>query len=651
MLERFENILICDDDELFRRMISDVLRQNGYFVFEASNGLDAKDKLLKNKIDLAIVDIILPDYDGASLAVELREKYPDLAIAVITQKNEARLALSLLRKGVDEYIVKPVSADDLLSVIDSVYRRRLENEEKSRILMESGSYNLQQIYDRIIRLLTFIELDKLYDAIVETLVSVLKVQGAILWIPDRKDKNILRIESYRGLVHTESYPFTFSLTEHPLQNQFFGSKVIEDSELSNGEGAVIGETVDKKRNIILPLVYYKELYGIVKLVEKISGEFLENDIRIASLIAEFSAIAIRNCRYFEFASYSLLREKDSHLYSMAYFIDYAGKEIYRARRYKRPFSVVEIVIDNAEYFRLNMNKDMYENLSKWLVNNISAGLRSSDVISRISESEFLLVMPDTDYMGALSYISRSLNNFRSEQFVNFLDKYIPLSVSMGAASFPANGSDYDSLIYTCSGKIKSIRESIYRRHHLEEMGFYQIMDYLIGSYEDYENYFGDNKEKTSVMFLSVEQSSEQNSHLFFSHKEMEYHIGEVASFIRSVSNEGIWMLFIGKSSSAVASLLSGLVGYKNPNAKMFVVSKMEREGFKFKNINLVEQNNDLWQRYTALFVLSAAGSYGLMLKNEYDRYYGFSTCDEYLIFELFTRFINSNGLQLKEISN
>ncbi|MCX7958438.1 MAG: GAF domain-containing protein, partial [Deltaproteobacteria bacterium] len=257
----------------------------------------------------------------------------------------------------------------------------IENEEKSRLLMESGNYNLQQIYDRIIRLLTFIELDKLYEAIVETLVSVLKVQGAILWVPDKRDKNILRIESYRGLVHTESFPFIFSLTEHPLLNQLYGSKFIEDSELSNGEGAVIGELVDKKRNIILPLVYYKELYGVVKLVEKISGEFQESDIRIASLIAEFSAIAIRNCRYFEFASYSLLREKDSHLYSMAYFIDYAGKEIYRARRYKRPFSVVEIVVDNAEYFRLNMNKDMYENLSRWLVSNISAGLRSSDVIS------------------------------------------------------------------------------------------------------------------------------------------------------------------------------------------------------------------------------------------------------------------------------
>ncbi|MCX7959848.1 MAG: hypothetical protein N3B13_12470, partial [Deltaproteobacteria bacterium] len=206
-------------------------------------------------------------------------------------------------------------------------------------------------------------------------------------------------------------------------------------------------------------------------------------------------------------------------------------------------------------------------------------------------------------------------------------------------------------IYTCSGKIKSIRESIYRRHHLEEMGFYQIIDYLIGSYEDYINFFSDNKDKTSVMFLSVEQSSEQNSHLFFNQKELDYHIGEVASFIRTVTNEGIWMLFIGKSSSAVASLLSGLVGYKNPNAKMFVVSKMDKEGFKFRNISLVEQENDLWQRYTALFVLSAAGSYGMMFKNEFDKYYGFSTSDEYLIFELFTRFVNSNNLQTKEISS
>ncbi|MCX7958994.1 MAG: response regulator, partial [Deltaproteobacteria bacterium] len=65
MLERFENILICDDDELFRKKTSDMLRNNGYFVFEAATGNDAKDKLLRNKIDLAIVDLILPDYDGS----------------------------------------------------------------------------------------------------------------------------------------------------------------------------------------------------------------------------------------------------------------------------------------------------------------------------------------------------------------------------------------------------------------------------------------------------------------------------------------------------------------------------------------------------------------------------------------------------------
>ncbi len=650
MLERFENILICDDDELFRRKMSDLLKSNGYFVFEAPTGTIARQELMRNKIDVAMVDIILPDFDGAQLAMEIRNLYPDIAIIVVTQKNEARVALNLLKNGIDEYMVKPICDEDLLNTISNIFQRRKDAEEKSRILMESlENYNLQLIYNRIIKLLTYIELDKLYDAIIETLVSVLNLQGAILWVPDRRDKNILRIESYRGLIHTESYPFTFSLIEHPLSTQFINSKYIEDTELSNGEGAVIGESVDKKRNLILPLSYYKELYGVIKLVEKISGEFSETDIRIASLIGEFAAIAIRNCKYFEFASYSLLREKDSHLYSMAYFIDYAGKEIYRARRYKRPFSLVEIVIDNAEYFKMNMTKDMYENLSKWLVNNISSGLRSSDVIARVSESEFLLVMPDTDYMGALSYISRSLCNFRSEQFVNLLDKYVPLSVSMGAASFPADGNDYDSLIYTCTKKINLIRDSVYRKHHLEDMGFYQILDYLIGSYDDYRKLFVDKSANASTSFMTPEQLTNQYSHLYITQKELDYLIGEVASFVKSISQEGVWLLYIGRAGSSTASLLSGLVGFKNPGARIFFVSNMDREGFKFKNISLVEQSNDYWQRYTGLFLLSVAGSFGIAFKNDDDRYYGFSTSDEYLIFELITRFVNANSLQLKDL--
>lgn len=649
MLQRFENILICDDDALFRKRLSDLLKSRGFYVFEAATGAAAKEELIRNKIDVAIIDVILPDYDGSLLAVDIHNMYPDVAIIVLTQRNEARLALDLLKRGIDEFIVKPVSDEELINVINGVYEKRKEAEEKSRFLLEvHGKYNLSHIYEKILKLLTYIELDKLYDAIVETLVTVLKVQGAILWIPDKKDKNIMRIESYRGLVNTESYPFTFTITEHPLQNKFINNKYIEDSELSNGDGAVIGEIVDKKRNLILPLTYYKEIYGIIKLIEKIGGEFTETDIQIATLIGEFAAIAIRNCKYFEFASYSLLREKDSHLYSMAYFIDYAGKEIYRARRYKRPFSVVEIVIDNADFFKMNMTREMYDNLSRWFVNNISGGLRSSDVITRISESEFLLVMPDTDYMGALSYISRSFGSFRSEQFVNFLDKYVPLSVSMGAASFPADGNDYDSLIYTCSRKINSIRDSVYRKYHLEDMDFYQIMDYLIGGYDDYVSYFNGNPNEASMLFTSLEQNPGQNSHILLNHMEMDYLIGEVSSLVKGISHEGLWMLFIGKSSSALSSLLSGLVGYKNPNARIFILSNIDKEGFKFQNITPVQPRDEFWQRYTALFVLSAAGSLGIMMKNEGEKYYGFSSADEYLIFEMITRFVNANGLQLKE---
>ena len=101
-----ENILIVDDEPSLRKMIFDVLEQQGYRVFSADNGKQALEVMSKENIDLILTDIVMPEMDGYELATIVQEKYPNIKIQLVsgftddrhTNSDNSDLHKNLLRK-------------------------------------------------------------------------------------------------------------------------------------------------------------------------------------------------------------------------------------------------------------------------------------------------------------------------------------------------------------------------------------------------------------------------------------------------------------------------------------------------------------------------------------------------------------------------
>ncbi len=119
-----KNILIVEDEERMRRLVGDYLKREGYKVFEAENGKIALDVFAKENIDLVILDIMLPEYDGWTVCREIR-KTSSIPIVMLTARSEESDQLFGFELGADEYITKPFSPKVLVARIKALFKRVL----------------------------------------------------------------------------------------------------------------------------------------------------------------------------------------------------------------------------------------------------------------------------------------------------------------------------------------------------------------------------------------------------------------------------------------------------------------------------------------------------------------------------------------------
>ena len=116
-------ILLIEDEMPLRTALTDLLQANGYRVITACDGEAGLDRASTEKIDLLLLDVMLPKLDGYSLCVEVRRTAPALPILMITAKGRVDDRVNGLDSGADDYMVKPFSSRELLARIRALLRR------------------------------------------------------------------------------------------------------------------------------------------------------------------------------------------------------------------------------------------------------------------------------------------------------------------------------------------------------------------------------------------------------------------------------------------------------------------------------------------------------------------------------------------------
>src|ERR1700733_14377924 len=168
-------ILIVDDEEAIREVISTLLEALGYECSSVSNGRLAKEYLLGHAVDMVLSDMVMPEMDGLRLVEWLRKAEPDIPVIMVTAMHDISTALEAIHRGAYDYILKPFEKDQLyLSV-----RRALDHR---RLVLENRNYqrNLEQLVEeRTAQLQGALEqLEQSYDDTLEALGGALDLKDA-----------------------------------------------------------------------------------------------------------------------------------------------------------------------------------------------------------------------------------------------------------------------------------------------------------------------------------------------------------------------------------------------------------------------------------------------------------------------------------------
>ena len=128
-------VLIVDDEAGIRDILSRKLSSAGFQCQSAPDGSTAMKLLKSSRADLVLLDVTMPGKSGAAVLKDIRAKYPDIAVIMVTAVADVQVVISLMKAGASDYVIKPVELNVLLFSIDRAL-------EKRRLILENREYQL-----------------------------------------------------------------------------------------------------------------------------------------------------------------------------------------------------------------------------------------------------------------------------------------------------------------------------------------------------------------------------------------------------------------------------------------------------------------------------------------------------------------------------
>ena len=161
------NILVIEDEERVADIMTKYLEKEGYNVFTCYDGKTGLDCFFKNKVDIVLLDLMLPDIQGEEICEQMR-KVSNVHIFMITAKGTLDHKIEGFNLGADEYLVKPVSPREVVARVKALEMRRQREDNKDVLIFNKGEFKIF-LQERIVRInekeisLTPNEFDLLYQ--------------------------------------------------------------------------------------------------------------------------------------------------------------------------------------------------------------------------------------------------------------------------------------------------------------------------------------------------------------------------------------------------------------------------------------------------------------------------------------------------------
>ena len=534
-------ILYIEDDLESREVMADILHFHGFKFISASRGIEGIEIATKEKPDLILMDINLPDMQGYEVTTFLKsnqsiKNIPIIALTGFTGKGAKELTLAA---GCDGYISKPINITEFLQQIDEYLHGKKElvdpeiekkylaeynvrlveklqakieelgkmnsslsqiNEELNLSKEQLTEYNNRLFYMN--NLANLLRLQKSPQDLLQLLPFKLKegfsVDRTIIFEYDEKSEKLeplyfagVASENLKKIKLTLSKEFYKHLRkEHKVLWIKNKSEIIDSSLMTLAQNfnslsfilaSISGWRTGTDDTGIFRSINTSSLkHNLRKNSEQMPKKlllfvdrgrsqkpFLTYEIRILKAFIQSISIIYENMLlYHDLYDIYQIRKKEAitdpltSLNNYRYFRTESERELLRSERYKKPFSLAIIDIDNFKPYNDTHGHLAGDKVLIALAKLLKENTRKSDITARYGGDEFIIILPELELNQAKSLAEKLCEKMHQSEDLKKLDlKSVGLSISIGIASFPESGKTIDKLLKKADDALYAAKKS------------------------------------------------------------------------------------------------------------------------------------------------------------------------------------------------
>ncbi len=472
------SILVVEKDSFYASFYEKLLSREGYRPTVASSVADGLRLFGERRWEVVISDMVVGGEDGLALLEGIKAADPRQDVVMITSMQSLRKAVEALKRGAADYLTKPVDGEELLHLLRTLIDRQTMRSERDRLVGENlVFYEQLRVQQRALELLAMLDIDRLVDHFLDLVIAETGAAWASLHFL-REEDGAFTFAARRGIHDPRLEPPAVSFRTEELAAQLRqGRAVLEDRD--GGQHAE-GKAAEASRFLMPLVVAGRPIALVVAGPRRDERPHGPTQVAVARVLAGSAAIALRNARAFAFESARDLFEPATGTYSPAYFHQAGEKEVNVAHRYGRHVSLVCVQLDNFAAVKAALKETQARRLLADFAGGLLEVARETDVVAMLEEGLFGIVVPETDYYGALMLIKRLRAALRGEVFSLDLARELRPVVSMGAASYPRDGEQLVTILRRARERLVLDRGSLVRRLGLEGRSFWSAAGFLLG---------------------------------------------------------------------------------------------------------------------------------------------------------------------------
>jgi diguanylate cyclase (GGDEF)-like protein len=359
-----------------------------------------------------------------------------------------------MKLGAAEYLLKPFDRETLTSTLEGVLQRRRLRNEHAKLLNENIEYmDERSLFERAAALFSFLTIEPLAERIIDGLCVETGAQGGVIWVATNPESDSLELVSARGLVRVEGEQELVAFADLPIE--------LTDS---NAKSAVLhwgGREGSEQEAVYLALRNESRMVGLIRLTDKLGGDdFDPVDRSCAEKFTEFAQTALCNALRYRTLERKSVEDETTGATDFEFFYNAVRNEIEKANRHGRCFSILEVEIGPLDGLRARFGDEAYRQWIAKAVAQLMRLQRSSDVLSADGLGKFLVLLPETDALGAAMFKQRAFDELQAGEVLALLGPRSRAKIHVVAASYPSDGTQLESLLRLLDERIESDRSSL-----------------------------------------------------------------------------------------------------------------------------------------------------------------------------------------------